>query len=107
MRKFLFIWCLFSFVIADVCFAREVSVGEQRDNENRLDSIWRKGVIWNLGALNLSGKPFKDEEKVEFPRWVVWSWYIPFGKIFCFPNGISQAHVGKEQSRVFGRDVYC
>ena len=74
MRKFLFIWCLFSFVMADVCFAREVSVGEQRDNENRLDSIWRKGVIWNLGALNLSGKPFKDEEKVELPRWAVWDW---------------------------------
>lgn len=47
---------------------------EQRDYENRLDSIWRSDNIWNLGALDLSGKPIDGSEGIELPRWAKWDY---------------------------------
>ena len=43
-------------------------------NENRLDSIWRAAVIWNLGVCDISGKPIKDLSTVEPPRWAKWDY---------------------------------
>lgn len=47
---------------------------EQRDYENRLDSIWRSDNIWNLGALDLSGRPIDGSKGIELPRWAKWDY---------------------------------
>ena len=46
----------------------------QRKNENRLDSIWRAEICWNLGVLDMSGKPIKDLSTIEPPRWASWNY---------------------------------
>lgn len=43
------------------------------NEESRLDSLWRKENIWNLGVAPLSGKPFKDLSAIEPPRWAKWN----------------------------------
>ena len=43
-------------------------------NENRLDSIWRAEISWNLGVLDMSGKPIKDLATIEPPRWASWDY---------------------------------
>ena len=44
------------------------SLQGQRQNENRLDSIWREEISWNLGVLDMSGSPIKDLSTIEPPR---------------------------------------
>lgn len=46
----------------------------QWENENRLDSIWRAEISWNLGVLDMSGKPIKDLSTIEPPRWAKWDY---------------------------------
>ena len=48
----------------------------QRENENRLDSIWRTEISWNLGILDMSGKPIKDLSTIEPPRWANWNYNL-------------------------------
>ena len=48
----------------------------QRENENRLDSIWRTEISWNLGILDMSGKPIKDLSTIESPRWANWNYNL-------------------------------
>ena len=50
------------------------SLQGQRENENRLDSIWRAEISWNLGVLDMSGKPIKDLSTIEPPRWAIWNY---------------------------------
>ena len=50
------------------------SLQGQRQNENRLDSIWRAEISWNLGVLDMSGKPIKDLSTIEPPRWAKWDY---------------------------------
>ena len=50
------------------------SLQGQRENENRLDSIWRAEVSWNLGVLDMSGSPIKDLSTIEPPRWAKWNY---------------------------------
>lgn len=38
---------------------------EERMKEKCLDSVWRAENIWNLGVLDMSGKPFKDLSVIE------------------------------------------
>ena len=45
---------------------------EMRENENRLDSIWRKEDIWNKGVAFITGKPVKDIDSIMPPEWAVW-----------------------------------
>lgn len=47
------------------------SLPGQRKNENRLDSIWRQEVIWNLGFSRADGKGL---EAIELPRWAKWEY---------------------------------
>lgn len=59
----------------------------QWENENRLDSIWRKEDIWNKGVPPISGKLIKDWSTIAPPRWqngiMIWrdislpKWFIP------------------------------
>ncbi len=50
------------------------SIQGQRENENRLDSIWRAEISWNLGVLDMSGKPIKDLSAIDPPRWAKWDY---------------------------------
>lgn len=50
------------------------SPAKMRENENRLDSIWRKEDIWNKGIASISGKPIKDLSTIETPRWAKWDY---------------------------------
>ena len=50
------------------------SPDKMRENENRLDSIWRKEDIWPKGAIPISGKSIKDLSAMEPPRWAKWDY---------------------------------
>ena len=50
------------------------SLQGQRENENRLDSIWRAEIGWNIGVLDMSGSPVKDLSTIEPPRWAKWDY---------------------------------
>lgn len=50
------------------------SLQGQRENENRLDSIWRAEISWNIGVLDMSGSPIKDLSTIEPPRWAKWDY---------------------------------
>ena len=60
--------------VAPVTCVTDNSQQGQRENENRLDSIWRTENIWNLGVLDMSGKPIKDLSTIEPPRWAKWEY---------------------------------
>ena len=42
-----------------------------RQNENRLDSMWRKEKNWNLGFSRIDGK---DTGTIELPKWAKWDY---------------------------------
>lgn len=50
------------------------SIQGQRENEERLDSIWRKEDIWNKGVAKITGEPIKGLSTIEPPRWAVWDY---------------------------------
>ena len=50
------------------------SLQGQRQNENRLDSIWCAEIGWNIGVLDMSGSPIKDLSTIEPPRWAKWNY---------------------------------
>ena len=50
------------------------SLQGQWENENRLDSIWRKEDIWNKGVSPISKKQIKDWSTIEPPRWAKWDY---------------------------------
>ena len=50
------------------------------ENEQRLDSIWRK-KIFQTGVAKYIGKPIKDLSTIEPPRWAVWD---QFNKILSY-----------------------
>lgn len=58
--------------VGPVEFTTDNSAAGQRANEHRLDSIWRRELIWNLGVLDKSGKPMRDTSAIERPQWVNW-----------------------------------
>lgn len=49
------------------------SPAKMRENENRLDSIWRKEDIWNRGLSFLPGRQVQDTTGIEAPRWAAWN----------------------------------
>ena len=59
---------------ADISVLSASKMQEERMKEKCLDSIWRAENIWNLGVLDMSGKPFKDLSVIESPRWAVWGY---------------------------------
>ena len=50
------------------------SLQGQWEYENRLDSIWRAEISWNIGVLDMSGSPVKDLSTIEPPRWAKWDY---------------------------------
>ena len=59
---------------ADISVLSASKMQEERMKEKCLDSIWRAENIWNLGVLDMSGKPFKDLSVIESPRWAIWGY---------------------------------
>lgn len=55
----------------DMSAMLEDSLSIQRENKNHLDSIWRKGDIWNLGFSGMDGK---NLEAIELPKWAKWNY---------------------------------
>ena len=60
--------------VAPVRCTTDNSIQGQRQNEERLDSIWRKEDIWNKGVAKITGEPIKDLSTIEPPRWAVWDY---------------------------------
>lgn len=60
--------------VTPVRCATDNSVQGQRQNEERLDSIWCKEDIWNKGVAKITGEPIKDLSTIEPPRWAVWDY---------------------------------
>ena len=63
-----------SLTIGVVRCVTDNSLQGQRENENRLDSIWRAEIGWNIGVLDMSGSPIKDLSTIEPPRWAKWNY---------------------------------
>lgn len=57
--------------IAPVRYMTNNNQQGQRENENRLDSIWRKEDIWNKGLSFIEQD--MDTTGIEAPRWAVWN----------------------------------
>lgn len=58
--------------VASVRCTTDNSIQGQRENEERLDSIWRKEEIWLLGAV-----PIKDTQTIdEAPKWAKWNYNL-------------------------------
>lgn len=55
-------------------YVTDSSPSGQRENENRLVSLWRKEVIWNLGVAKITGEPVKDLSTIEPPKWAKWNY---------------------------------
>ena len=64
---------------------------EERMKEKCLDSVWRAENIWNLGVLDMSGKPFKDLSVIESPRWAIWDYGLEkyFTSQMVYPKHLS------------------
>lgn len=60
--------------VAPVRCIAENNLQGQRKNEERLDSIWRKENIWNLGVAKITGEPIKDLSTIELPKWAKWGY---------------------------------
>ena len=54
--------------VAPVRCTTDNSIQGLRENEKRLDSIWRKEDIWNKGTAPIN----KTQAIKEYPRWAVW-----------------------------------
>ena len=64
---------------------------EERMKEKCLDSVWRAENIWNLGVLDMSGKPFEDLSVIESPRWAIWDYGLEkyFTSQMVYPKHLS------------------
>ena len=78
------------------------SVQGQRQNEERLDSIWCKEDIWNKGVAKITGEPIKDLSTIEPPRWAVWDYYVSQMK---YPEELLKKNVAGYSVVMFALDT--
>lgn len=52
------------------------SISLRKNMEMRLDCIWRKENIWNLGVAKITGEPIKDLSTIEAPKWAKWNYNL-------------------------------
>lgn len=52
------------------------STSYYKNQEAYLDSLWRKENIWNLGVTQITGKPIKDLQTIEAPKWAKWNYNL-------------------------------
>ena len=83
------------------------SVQGQRQNEERLDSIWRKEDIWNKGVAKITGEPIKDLSTIEPPRWAVWDYDLTKYYVSCtkYPEELLKKNVAGYSVVMFALDT--
>lgn len=63
-------WIFFSLlIIGNLCCQTDVRA---QSDEARLDSLWRKEIIWNLGFTKINGESIMGVSEIELPRWAKW-----------------------------------
>ena len=80
---------------------------EMRENENRLDSIWRKEDIWNKGVAFITGKPVKDIDSIMPPEWAVWGGNLEryFVSQMCYPSRLLEKNKAGYSVVMFSLDT--
>lgn len=80
---------------------------EMRENENRLDSIWRKEDIWNKGVAFVTGKPVKEIDSIIPPEWAVWGGNLEkyFVSQMCYPSRLLEKNEAGYSVVMFSLDT--
>lgn len=79
------------------------SIQGQRENEERLDSIWRKEDIWNKGTAPIN----KTQAIKEYPRWAVWDYDLEkyFVSQMKYPKELLKKNVAGHSVVMFSIDT--
>ena len=93
--------------VAPVRCTTDNSVQGQRQNEERLDSIWRKEDIWNKGVAKITGEPIKDLSTIEPPRWAIWNYDLEkyFVSRMKYPKKLPEKNVAGYSVVMFSLDT--
>ena len=93
--------------VAPVRCTTDNSIQGQRQNEERLDSIWRKEDIWNKGVAKITGEPIKDLSTIEPPRWAIWNYDLEkyFVSRMKYPKKLPEKNVAGYSVVVFSLDT--
>lgn len=76
-RFFILIFLLRIFTLLGAqenCISTIDSLAKMRENEKRLDSVWRKENIWIQGLSIISNGQLIDTAGIEHPRWAKWNY---------------------------------
>ena len=79
------------------------SIQGLRENEKRLDSIWRKEDIWNKGTAPIN----KTQAIKEYPRWAVWDYDLEkyFVSQMKYPKELLKKNVAGHSVVMFSIDT--
>jgi len=93
--------------VAPVRCTTDNSIQGQRQNEERLDSIWRKEDIWNKGVAKITGDPIKDLSTIEPPRWAIWNYDLEkyFVSRMKYPKKLLEKNVAGYSVVMFSLDT--
>ena len=93
--------------VAPVRCTTDNSIQGQRQNEERLDSIWRKEDIWNKGVAKITGEPIKDLSTIEPPRWAIWNYDLEkyFVSRMKYPKKLPEKNVAGYSVVMFSLDT--
>ena len=93
--------------VAPVRCTTDNSIQGQRQNEERLDSIWRKEDIWNKGVAKITGEPIKDLSTIEPPRWAIWNYDLEkyFVSRMKYPKELLEKNVAGYSVVMFSLDT--
>ena len=93
--------------VAPVRCTTDNSIQGQRQNEERLDSIWRKEDIWNKGVAKITGEPIKDLSTIEPPRWAIWNYDLEkyFVSRMKYPKKLLEKNVAGYSVVMFSLDT--
>lgn len=93
--------------VAPVRCTTDNSIQGQRQNEERLDSIWRKEDIWNKGVAKITGEPIKDLSTIEPPRWAIWNYDLEkyFVSRMKYPKKLLEKNVASYSVVMFSLDT--
>ncbi len=83
------------------------SIQGQRQNEERLDSIWRKEDIWNIGVAKITGEPIKDLSTIKPPRWAVWEFDLTkyYVSLMKYPEELLKKNIAGYSVVMFSLDT--
>ena len=89
--------------VAPVRCTTDNSIKGLRENEKRLDSIWRKEDIWNKGTAPIN----KTQAIKEYPRWAVWDYDLEkyFVSQMKYPKELLKKNVAGHSVVMFSIDT--